>query len=172
MITWPNAISFLRILLIPLVVYCLLKNLRLEALIFFAIASISDALDGFLARYLKSTSFLGVCLDAAADKLLIAFVYGTLWWLGEAPLFVVTLIIARDILIVLGTGQLMQRSRSEVIRPVALGKISTIVQLIVAGLLIGAWVPWLQEALFALVSIITFASGTVYVKVWLNQVNR
>lgn len=172
MFTWPNAISFLRILLVPLIMYCLLKNLRLDALILFAIASISDALDGFLARYLKSTSFLGVCLDAAGDKLLITCIYGTLWWIGEAPLFVTILIVLRDILIILGTRQLMQRSRNEVIRPVALGKISTIIQLVVAGLLIAEWLPQLQETLFVLVSITTFASGVVYAKVWFKQMNR
>ncbi len=80
----PNLLTYFRILCVPLVVICFFLEGRLEtldkandftrwtALGFFALASISDFFDGYLARIWKQTSSLGRMLDPIADKLLVA----------------------------------------------------------------------------------------------------
>ncbi len=74
----PNTLTWLRILAIPLVVACFLLGVRHPggggfplAGIVFAIASITDSLDGYLARRLGQTTRLGAFLDPVADKLIV-----------------------------------------------------------------------------------------------------
>ncbi|MBI4851634.1 MAG: CDP-alcohol phosphatidyltransferase family protein [Acidobacteria bacterium] len=73
--TIPNFLTLLRILLIPVFVWAILKLYFTFALIIFFIAGISDGLDGFLARRLKQQSKLGQVLDPIADKLLLTITY-------------------------------------------------------------------------------------------------
>lgn len=71
---WPNVLTFVRIFIIPLLVifyYLPFWWGHLAAAIVFAIASITDWLDGYLARYLKQTTKLGAFLDPVADKLMV-----------------------------------------------------------------------------------------------------
>ena len=68
----PNILTIIRILLIPLFIIFLLKNMFHLALLVFTIAAISDALDGLIARYLDQRTLLGAYLDPLADKLLLS----------------------------------------------------------------------------------------------------
>jgi len=75
--TIPNIITFIRIILIPIILYLLFSenpNIVLLAGGLFIISSISDYFDGYLARVLNQSSKLGTLLDPIADKLLIASV--------------------------------------------------------------------------------------------------
>lgn len=72
---WPNLLTIVRILLIPLMVlvfYLPFAWAHLAAAIIFLIGSITDWLDGYLARYLKQTTKLGAFLDPVADKLMVS----------------------------------------------------------------------------------------------------
>ncbi|MDB9776816.1 CDP-diacylglycerol--glycerol-3-phosphate 3-phosphatidyltransferase, partial [Alphaproteobacteria bacterium] len=76
-LTIPNIITFIRIILIPLILYLLFSDdpkIVLLAFFLFIVSSISDFFDGYLARLLNQTSKLGILLDPIADKLLIASV--------------------------------------------------------------------------------------------------
>lgn len=75
MFNWPNLLTLLRISLIPLLVvffYLPVSWAHLAAAFLFAIASITDWLDGYLARYLKQSTKLGAFLDPVADKLMVS----------------------------------------------------------------------------------------------------
>jgi len=72
---WPNVLTLLRIMAIPLLVvfyYLPTSWAHLAAAIIFAIASLTDWLDGYLARYLKQATKLGEFLDPVADKLMVS----------------------------------------------------------------------------------------------------
>ncbi len=75
----PNLITGLRLVLAAPVVWLLLEGRYLESLVLFAVAGVSDLVDGFLARHFGWTSRLGSILDPLADK---ALVVGTLLALG------------------------------------------------------------------------------------------
>ncbi|MCG2754607.1 MAG: CDP-alcohol phosphatidyltransferase family protein [Desulfobacteraceae bacterium] len=67
----PNILTIIRILLVPLFIIFLLKDMFHFALLVFTVAAISDGLDGLFARYLDQRTLLGAYLDPLADKLLL-----------------------------------------------------------------------------------------------------
>src|SRR5579863_8595474 len=74
MFNWPNVLTLVRISVIPLLViffYLPVSWAHLSAAIIFTIASITDWLDGYLARYLKQSTKLGAFLDPVADKIIV-----------------------------------------------------------------------------------------------------
>ena len=75
MFNWPNVLTLTRISVIPLLVivfYLPFSWAHLVSAIIFAIASMTDWLDGYLARYLKQSTKLGAFLDPVADKLMVS----------------------------------------------------------------------------------------------------
>lgn len=72
------------------------------ALVLFAVAGFSDALDGFLAKHYHWESRLGSILDPLADKLLLVVTFATLTWLDLLPHWLLWLVLGRDLLIVIG----------------------------------------------------------------------
>ena len=98
----PNIISILRILLVIPVIWLLLTDDFPSALWLFAIAGVSDALDGFLAKRYGWQSELGSLLDPLADKILLVSCYVVLGWLLLLPAWLVATVILRDVMIVVG----------------------------------------------------------------------
>jgi cardiolipin synthase len=98
----PNLISLLRIILVIPVVWALLTADFFTALVLFAVAGFSDALDGFLAKHYHWESRLGSILDPLADKLLLVASFAALTWLGLLPYWLLWLVLGRDVLIVVG----------------------------------------------------------------------
>ncbi len=98
----PNLISFLRILLTIPVVWLLIEQQFSAALILFGVAGFSDALDGYLAKRFAWRSRLGGLLDPLADKALLMSSFLVLGVLGLIPVWLVMLVIFRDLVIVGG----------------------------------------------------------------------
>lgn len=100
--SWPNAVTGLRILMVPVLVGAFFvegaTGLRL-AFAVFAAAALSDFLDGWLARRLDQHSLLGRILDPIADKLLVAAALVMLATEGRAPVIAAVAILAREVLI-------------------------------------------------------------------------
>ena len=104
-LTWPNLLSALRIGLIPLFIISVIDGQAIRALVIFALAGITDLLDGFIARFLHQQSPLGAYLDPMADKLLLVSAYVMLAIPGlfpglNIPIWVTVLVITRDVIIV------------------------------------------------------------------------
>ncbi len=96
----PNLLSFLRIAASPFVVGCLIFPSPLAsflAALFFSLASLTDLLDGYIARQQKSETAIGKLLDPLADKLLINSGLIMLIGLGRIPAWVVVLIVGREV---------------------------------------------------------------------------
>jgi cardiolipin synthase len=98
----PNAICFVRILLVVPIMLFLVRGQYESALLLIVIAGLSDGLDGFLARRFGWTSRVGGLLDPLADKLLFVAVFAALSWNGLVPLWLFAVVIGRDIVIVSG----------------------------------------------------------------------
>ena len=104
-LTIPNLLSILRMGLIPWFVISVLDGDATRALWIFAIAGVTDALDGFIARFWRQQSALGAYLDPLADKLLLVTAYVMLaipnLRIGFViPAWVTALVITRDVVIV------------------------------------------------------------------------
>lgn len=96
----PNALTFLRLLLTPLTYLLIIDGFFEFAFLCFLFAGLSDGIDGYLARRWDVVSKVGRILDPIADKALMFITFITLGYLGKIPLWLVFLVISRDILIV------------------------------------------------------------------------
>ncbi len=169
--TVANQITLVRILLIPVfVVFAIYysagvragaveESLRWAAVAVFVVAAASDGLDGWVARRFSQRSALGVVLDPIADKglLLTAIITLSLYpWPVSLPLWFPVLVIARDVVILVGCGLLKFFTGDVEVRPSMLGKIATALQMAaVAWVLLQIpeqqWVVW-AAGLFTLLS--------------------
>lgn len=145
----PNTLTLVRIVLVPLLVVVLLTEFEgrrifgvtkeLVAAAIFAIASITDWLDGYLARRRRQVTWLGQVLDPIADKLLTSAAFISLVQLGVAPAWMVALIIGREFAV---TGlRSLAHARGFTIPASRLGKIKMSLQVATILLLIVGWGP-------------------------------
>lgn len=126
----PNIITIIRILLTPLFVILLLRDLFTMALVVFAVAGISDGLDGFIARCFNQRTSLGAWLDPMADKLLLVSSFVALAILSVIPPWVAVVVIARDVIITLGIAVLTLTEKEYEVRPSIVSKCTTTAQII------------------------------------------
>ncbi|MEQ8953237.1 MAG: CDP-diacylglycerol--glycerol-3-phosphate 3-phosphatidyltransferase, partial [Gammaproteobacteria bacterium] len=128
-----NWVTYSRVLLIPVIIvffHSPAENGRLIAAFLFTIASISDWLDGFLARKLNQASSYGAFIDPVADKLLVVVMLITL--VAEHPvlLTVVSVLIARELLVSALREWMASMSKREAVAVDFTGKIKTTVQML------------------------------------------
>ena len=164
--TLPNALTVLRIFLVPILVVFLLTEYRLVGLSVFIVASLTDWFDGYLARARHQITTLGQLLDPIADKLLISAAFISLVELGLAPAWMVVIIIGRELAI---SGLRSIAADQDVKIPASsLGKYKTTVQMFTVILLI-LGPPYLGEYFFLgqiglwLVVILSLMSAGQYV---------
>ena len=128
-INLPNLLTFIRILLVPLLVIMLIDYRFFEALLIFSVAGITDGMDGLLARLLKQKTRLGAILDPVADKLLLNTSYIMLGIIGIIPEWLAVIVISRDVIIIFGVLILYIFDKGVEIKPSILSKITTLFQL-------------------------------------------
>ncbi|NOR41270.1 MAG: CDP-alcohol phosphatidyltransferase family protein [Gammaproteobacteria bacterium] len=167
----PNIITVFRFLLVPPVVWLMLNQRFGAALIVFGIAGFSDALDGYLAKRYNWTSRLGSLLDPLADKLLLLSDFITLAWLHWIPLWLVSLVILRDLIIVAGAIVYHMRIEQLDAEPSLVSKLNTVTQiLLVLAVMFTQAVQelpalWLDVLLYS-VLVTTVWSGLDYIWTW------
>ncbi len=125
----PNAISSLRLMLIPVFIYGFPKvsqeRLHIFAIVIFTIGGILDILDGYIARKFKMVTDFGKVMDPLADKLLLITIVVGLWINKNIPFWLVALIIIREGIMILG-GTVNYAYTKIVIPANSLGKINTV----------------------------------------------
>jgi len=130
MLTLPNFLTLLRILAIPVVVVLLTREAYAPAFIVFMLAGVTDAVDGAIARIMDSKSDLGALLDPMADKLLMVSSFVVLAINKAIPLWIVALVISRDMIIVTGYAMMhLVYGEAMKIAPTRLGKANTFFEL-------------------------------------------
>lgn len=183
--TLATKITLMRIVLIPVFVGFALyyassvergmpdERLRIAAIIVFAVASISDALDGWIARRFNQRSKLGVILDPLADKLLMISAVCVLSfssWPDGLPLYLVVLSLSREVLTIAGAFVVKFVAGKIEVQPHWTGKMSTLTSILAvaaAMLSLGAVVPWIS----AVAAVFVVASSAVYFWDGVKQVN-
>lgn len=151
----PNVLTGLRLASAPAVSLLLIGHNDRTALGIFALAGLSDAADGFLAKRFGLATRFGRYLDPAADKLLMLASFLTLTKLGVAPVWLTAIVIARDIAIILGVMFVVLRELPLHVAPLFVGKLSTAFQIGYVALALVilsfglAWPTMLQVAAIA-----------------------
>jgi CDP-diacylglycerol---glycerol-3-phosphate 3-phosphatidyltransferase len=137
----PNALSAARIALVPVLLFVLMTRPHgsLLAASLFALASITDALDGHLARSQGLVTDLGKVLDPLADKLMVVSVLVTLAMLDRVAWWVVALILGREVAVSLLRTRAAREGRDVSARP--LGKVKMGLQVLMVFLLLAAHDP-------------------------------
>ena len=141
------------------------------ALIVFGIAGFSDALDGYLAKRYNWTSRLGSLLDPLADKLLLLSAFITLAWLHWIPLWLVSLVILRDLVIVSGAIVYHMRIEQLDAKPSLVSKLNTVTQiLLVLAVMFTQAIQelpalWMDVLLYSVLAT-TIWSGLDYIWTW------
>ena len=173
----PNILSILRIILIPLVAWLILFDYFLYALITTLIIAISDFLDGFIARIFNAQSEIGSYLDSIADKAFIISAYMLIGTQDLLPIFVIIIVISRDIIIMGAFGLSFAMNQKLDINPIRISKINTFLQFILIILVlvnnVGVFdfvymLNYLIGFMMYLVIATTVISLLFYIKQWLN----
>ena len=182
--TAANVVSFIRLCMVPVYLVLLLDGHDILATFIFALAASTDFIDGQLARRTHTVSRLGRLLDPAVDRALMVFGVVGLLLVGRLPVWIVALVIARDLLLIVGGAYLGARykARVAVIFP---GKVATTLLFVgFAGLLLNwplvaglavcdfAWLPgWGIWFVYAGL-ILCIYTTTVYVLRGIGAMNR
>ncbi len=175
--TTANKITILRILLIPFFVVEILYFVetgnelhRLLAIVSFAVASILDGVDGYVARHYHQWSELGTVLDPLADKLLLVSAIVVLSFdhsprLRQIPLWLTGIIIGRDLLLAIGAVVVRLVVGKITVRPRLTGKLATVFQMFAVSWILLRWDfdRGLLELWILGAGIFTAASGLFYV---------
>jgi cardiolipin synthase (CMP-forming) len=172
--TIPNYITIFRFLLVPLVLYAIFNGQMALALTGFVLAGLSDGVDGYIARRFNQRSELGAYLDPVADKLLLVAMFATFGYLNVLPLWLVYLVVSRDIMIV-GAVILSTIIGNPVkMAPLFVSKANTTTQILLAGfvladLTLGLNFQLILNGLIWLTALLTVLSAAAYAVQWLRH---
>ncbi|MGM0560201.1 MAG: CDP-alcohol phosphatidyltransferase family protein [Pseudomonadota bacterium] len=172
----PNLISLVRLFAVPVIVLLMLEGAYTPAFWLFVAAGVSDALDGFIARRWRLTTRLGAYLDPLADKVLLVAIFVTLGFLGQVAIWLVILVVSRDILIMGGAFLYHHLTNDLKMRPLFVSKLNTVVQILLVALVMAKLGLSLEvgniveDVLVAIVGLTSFVSGVAYIVIWGRKV--
>lgn len=172
-----NIITLARLLSVPLTVALIAGGAWTAAFALFVVAALSDAVDGFLAKRFDMRTRLGGFLDPLADKAMLVSVYVTLGAQDQLPVWLVILVVSRDVLIV---GAVLLAFAMDIelpIQPLYVSKANTVAQIVLAAAALANLGPlptpaWFRALLVFLVAATTLVSGAAYVVQWARGQSR
>ncbi len=170
----PNLLTLGRILLTPFIIYAILEQQPVLALLLMAIAGLTDMLDGAIARYFDQRSVVGAYMDPLADKLMLIGSFVTLFVMHQVPLFLFIAVIFRDIVIVIGAIAYELVTRRLEMQPSLASKATTFFQILYV-LAVLAQMAWqlpgesIVQLLVWATFLLTCISGIQYMVVWMRK---
>lgn len=150
----PNALTVIRIALLPVIAWYYRLGNMLGALCVYLLAMLTDALDGTIARKTGQITALGKLLDPLADKLSLLTLMGLFFSEGKIPAWVLVMIVCKEAIMVVGSAAALKKG--VVVHALAIGKVTTVMFIVsIATRLIG---------------LTLFADAAMYVSVVLSLV--
>ncbi|MBF0613388.1 MAG: CDP-alcohol phosphatidyltransferase family protein [Magnetococcales bacterium] len=170
----PNALTLLRVFLVPAFIYEVMEDHYDMALWFFLVAAITDGLDGFIATRFNQRTEVGAYLDPLADKLLLMAGYLTLTYKGHMDYWLTMLVVGRDMLIVGGAILYQILTNALRMEPLMVSKVNTVMQIVLLVMVLfhlnhGWPLSTLVEITIILVVLTTVVSGVSYALVWTTR---
>jgi cardiolipin synthase len=172
--TWPNLISLSRLLSLPVIIWLVLADHLTWAFWTMIVAGLSDAVDGYVARILKTPSKVGAYLDPLADKVLLVGLFVLFGYKSFSPTWLVLLVVFRDVMILGGIVLLFIFHKKIKPHPHMISKINTVLQILYI-----VWVlaqktyfsdfPAVTNVLILLTATTTILSAFVYMLIWLEH---
>ena len=173
MLTVPNLLTLLRLVLIPFFIYASMRDAFNVAFIIFVSAAVTDILDGFIARRFNQRSRIGALLDPAADKTMM--ICGYVFYTFDTtvphriPGWLTFTVFIRDFVIVIFAYLLYTRVQVKRFPPSWAGKASTVTQAVTLAATIATnafagWPAWVCDTLFRLALAITLYSAFDYLR--------
>ena len=162
--TTANKITILRVILVPVLVVLMYMKLHYWALAVFIIASLSDTLDGYIARHYNQVSDFGKFMDPLADKMLVLAAMTMFVEWHAMPAWVLIIVLVREFAV---SGlRLVAVDNGRVIAAAWSGKIKTTVTMIGIILMMAIGIPqeieWLNTTVWILIAATTVYSGAEY----------
>lgn len=171
----PNWLTTLRILLIPVFVTLLVYRRPGWAFLVFCAASLTDLLDGYIARKRGRQTRLGAFLDPVADKLLMTSAFVTLTYLKVIPFWIAAVVVSRDLILSVGVLVIHVAGGTVHPSPSWLGKASTLFQMLTVLSAMSSFyfkvLPWAPRLAAWITAFFTVASGLQYLVKALKQLN-
>lgn len=175
--TWPNIITLMRLVLVPIIIYLMIKAQWQAAFWLFVIAGISDGVDGFIARRFNQGSELGAYLDPVADKALLIGIFILLAINHAVPLWLVVTMVARDIFIIVGFLISFLMNAGLQVKPLFISKATTAIQITLAAFIFSAKAfsfdtGLVGDMLIYGAAVLTLASAAAYGRVWFSHMAK
>jgi cardiolipin synthase len=172
--TIPNIITIGRLILVPFVIMMIMQERWGAAFVLFAIAGISDGIDGFIARQFDMRSELGSYIDPLADKSLLVSIYVSLAIVGAIPSWLAIVVVSRDAMIVAAVLLSWVMDRRVAIKPLLVSKLNTAAQIGFAAFALaanayGVDLAGFEEVAMVTVAALTVASAGAYLGGWLRH---
>jgi len=171
----PNMLTIARILLLPLFATTLMYQEYKLSLILFIVASLTDILDGTIARLMNQITYFGKILDPVADKFFLLTSFILLSINGVIPPWLTLIVVSRDLIVIVGCIILYFVTNHLKVEPSLLGKISNASQFILIGAVLislNTEERFIVPFVFLLiVSILTAVSGIHYIYKGLKLAN-
>jgi len=172
----PNILTLIRVLLIPVFVILIMNKLFGWAIVTFAVAGITDGIDGLIARLTRQRTELGAYLDPIADKLLLIAAFITLAIIEILPSWLAVVVITRDVIILLGFLLMLLTNYHPKIQPSLLSKVTTVFQIstILLVLMTGNYHVLNKLSVVAIygTALFTIVSGAHYIYVGTRILNE
>jgi len=173
----PNFLSLLRLLLAVPIFILILREDYWSVLWVIFIAGVSDGIDGWLARKLDAVSYFGALMDPLCDKVLLLSAYLALALVDLLPLWVVLFMALRDVIIVAGAVVYYWQFGRYEMQPTLLGKMTTVMQIAFALLLLMQQIYPLFPPLIVNIGLLgvilmIFFSGGHYIYIWTKKAQQ
>ena len=167
-LTLANGVTAIRVVLVPFIAIAMLNQRFDQAFWMMIAAGASDAVDGYIARAFGHKSLVGAYLDPMADKLLLLTTFGILTYEGHLPVWLMGLVLARDVAIVMTVAAFTLMKRPGLrMQPLFISKLTTLAQValvlvVVANLAFALGWDALTQGFIWAVAVATAASWVAY----------
>jgi cardiolipin synthase len=169
----PNILTLGRILLLPFFAVTIIYGEFKIALLIFFLASVTDFLDGFIARIKNQTTYLGRILDPVADKFFLITSFVLMSAYGFIPKWLTIIVISKDVIVLTGCVIIYMVTHNLKIEPTLIGKVTSASQFVLIGLILVFLnideTLNMHISLFISVGVLTAVSGLHYVYRGLKQ---
>jgi cardiolipin synthase len=163
----PNILTLIRVLLIPVFVILIINKSFGWSIVIFAVAGITDGIDGMVARITHKRTELGAYLDPIADKLLLIAAFVTLAIIEILPSWLTVIVVTRDVIILLGFLVFILINYRPKIQPSLVSKVTTSFQIsTILLVLMAGYAPFFKQlssiAIYG-TTLFTIVSGSHYI---------